>query len=320
MKQVASESSKVVIRAEPNVSARAAVVETGFTPRRKTHFDPTPRRWVCFDVDDVVAPGFDIRERPGEAIAWLIRTHFPAEFQNTRILWQLSSSAGVKDAETIKVHVWAWLSRPLGAAELKGWRALSGFPADEALFRDVQVHYVANPSFIGAPDPCAQRWGILEGELGEIVVPAIDMEAAREVARERGESLSGLVAGKDVAEILSKMGDGEGGHGFHAVIISAQMKWARTTPPAFYERQREGLKKAIRDAARSAPRRQGRSLADVERDYLADDILDKGLDGAIRRVRERRTVAEEFPRVLPLAEAEETLKGALRRFFGEGFR
>lgn len=321
LKDAAADPSHVVIRAKPNALAAASVAATGFTRRNKDCFDAVPRRWVCIDVDDVTAPGFDIRAAPGTTVAWLIKTHFPPEFQRARIIWQLSSSAGLKDPERVKVHLWCWLSRPLGFEEMKAWRMLSGFPADDAMFRDVQIHYIADPSFEGAPDPCSQRWGILEGEQDEIQVPEIDIAQAREKAAERGESLTGMVSGKDVAAILAKMGDGEGGHGFHAVILSAQMKWARVTPPAFYDRQREALKAEIRKAARSAYRRPGRSLEEVERNYLTDDALDKGIDGAIRRVRERNVeAAADFPHTMPLTEAQSEILGAARRFFGEALQ
>ncbi|MFU0505852.1 hypothetical protein [Pseudaminobacter sp. NGMCC 1.201702] len=321
LRETAVDPSRVVIRAEPNASAFAAIAETGFTRRNKECFAATPRRWVCVDVDSVTAPGFDIRTDPAGVVAWLVKTQFPPEFQNTRILWQLSSSAGLRDPEAVKVHLWCWLSRPLGFQELKAWRLQGGFPADDAMFRDVQIHYVADPSFQGAPDPCARRWGVLEGEHGEIHVPEIDLTQARQKAADRGESLTGLVSGKDVAEILSKMGDGDGGHGFHAVIISAQMKWARTTPPAFYDRQRAALKQAIREAARNAQRRPGRSLADVERDYLTDDVLDRGIDGAIKRAKERQVeAAADFPPFVPLREAQTAIYAAARQFFKEALR
>ena len=179
----------------------------------------------------------------------------------------------------------------------------------------MQIHYVADPSFEGADDPCSQRWGILEGEHDEIQVPEIDLEQARHAAKARGESFSGMVGGTDVADILSKMGDAEGCHGFHRVILSAQMKWARTTPPAFYSREREPLKQFIREAARNAYRRPGRSSADVEA-YLTDGALDKGIDGAIRKAAERQAEAtSDFAALLPLDDAQNDIFTHARQFF-----
>ncbi|MGH6860985.1 MAG: hypothetical protein ACRECY_12050, partial [Phyllobacterium sp.] len=282
LRALAASPDKIAIRGEPNENARAAIAVKGFTQRNKESFDATPRRWVCIDVDNVILPGHDIARDPDRAVEHLVNTHFPPEFQNTRIVWQLSSSAGLKDPELVKCHLWCWLSRPLGFQELKAWRVLAGFPADEALFRDVQIHYVADPAFQGAPDPCARRWGVLDGEHDEIKVPLIDIEAAKSIAHARGESFSGMVRGKDVADILSKMGDGEGQKGFHAVILSAQMQWARTTSPGRYAIERETLKAKIREAARNAYRQPGRTIADVET-YLTDSALDSGIDGAIKR-------------------------------------
>lgn len=299
---------KIIIRGEPNANAHASIAEKGFTKRNKECFDATPRRWVCIDADNVILPGYDITRDPNAAVKALIETHFPPEFQNTRIVWQLSSSAGLKDPELIKVHLWCWLSRALDFQELKAWRVLKDFPADEALFHDVQIHYVADPAFQGAPDPCARRWGILDGEHAEIQVPLIDVEQAKNVARERGENFSGMVPGKDVADILSKLGNGEGGKGFHAPIISAQMRWARTTHPARYTQEREALKAQIRQAALSAPRGPHHSL-DYVKGEISDRTLDSGIDGAIKSAAVQMEQAREFPVMVSLEQAQQFCAG-----------
>ena len=189
LRRVAADPSKTIIRAKPNAKAAESVEKTRDLPAaQKEHFDPTSRRWVCIDIDNLVAPGCDIRSNPGEMIDWVIKEKFPPEFQDTRIVWQLSSSAGIKDPEAVKLHLWIWLSRPPGFEELKAWRSLGQFPVDDAPFRDVQIHYTANPSFEGAPDPCVTRWGVIEGTREVVEVPAIDLEAAKAGARERGEN------------------------------------------------------------------------------------------------------------------------------------
>ena len=287
LKEIAARVSDTIIRAKPTAEVAKMVAEKGFARRNKQLYRPTPRRWAMFDIDDMTAlEGYDIRERPEELVAWVIRERFPAEFQDTQIVWQLSSSAGVGAPNAVKLHLFAWLSRPMGWKELEAWKRLGGLPVDGAPFRDVQVMYLADPVFVRAPDPCPIRWGITAGSREAIEVPFIDMEEAKEIANSRGIDLKAkAVPGVDVSEILSRLGDQEGGYGFHDPILAANMKWARTTPPAFIDDKeaRAAHKVEVRAAARAAYRRPGRTEQDVER-YLTDEYLDGDIETAVRKI------------------------------------
>ncbi|BAB50794.1 hypothetical protein [Mesorhizobium japonicum] len=320
--ETAADPSKTVIRGEPNGSAFESVAQRGRTRRLNAHFDDKPRHWVCVDIDKFPGPEeMDIRREPEEMLSWLLRTQFPEEFQNVRAVWQLSSSAGVKGGvNIINMHVWFWLDRPLGEAELKAWRSMRGFPADPRLFLRVQIHYTANPVFQGASDPCGARWGWLEGARDFVSVPSIGL--ANEAPRGEGTGWGDIVSGDSVEEILAQMGEGEEHlKGFHAVILSAGMHWAKATPPSRWEAEMPALKEMIRKAARSAPRT--RSLQDIEERYLTDGELDRIIRGATQRVvklyadMDEAPAEADYPLELPLAEAEKVLEDAARDFFAE---
>jgi hypothetical protein len=64
--------------------------------------------------------------------------------------------------------LWYWSDVLHDDAELRRWassvNAIAGLKLiDTALYRRVQAHYVAAPSFIGMQDPLPTRWGIRDG-------------------------------------------------------------------------------------------------------------------------------------------------------------
>ncbi|ATU90636.1 hypothetical protein [Phyllobacterium zundukense] len=313
--KVASQSStKTVIRGEPSAVARIAQNEQGFVLRRKEMcFDPAPRRWAMIDIDDFSMPGYNVAREPEKAIAALVREHFPAEFQDTKIAWQLSSSAGLKDPDMVKVHLWVWLSRPMHDDEMKAWCRMRGFPADMKVFDSIQLHYIADPQLIGAPDPVAQRWGRLEGSNDEVKVPHIDVEQIKADLHARGENLGDVVPGKDVAEILSKAGDGENGYGYHAPIRDAIMLAIRTTHPAKYEQMRGNLKTQIREAVLVAPR-GGHHTLDYVKQAISDRSLDSSIDGAIRRENAQIMEVSPLPILMPFENAQAVFAAAFADF------
>ena len=171
-----------VIRAEPLPGLLGRIVK-----RRKNGdqaaFVEVRRCAFMVDSDSLPLPeGLDLLVRPEEAARHLI-AQLPSEFHDVSCHWQLSSSAGIKTATTIKMHIWFMADRPLLDAELKLWAkvynahwALSrGLPwkgregqkhklIDDALFQGVQPHYTATPLFHdGRVDPVSRRSGLLVG-------------------------------------------------------------------------------------------------------------------------------------------------------------
>jgi hypothetical protein len=148
-------------------------------------FVATPRAWVMVDIEPDTAPAWIDSTDPVLVGGWL-RRQLPGPFRMARCVVQLSSGAGIKAG--LRAHLWFWLDRALGRLELE--RLLAGVDGlDPATLRDVQVHYVAAPVFVGVDDPVVERIAILPG-YAEVKVPDLmpastrpALACARPVAR-----------------------------------------------------------------------------------------------------------------------------------------
>jgi hypothetical protein len=136
--------------------------------KAEASFVATPRAWVMVDIEPEIAPAWIDPTDPVLVGGWL-RRQLPGPFRMARCVVQLSSSAGVKAG--LRAHLWFWLDRGLGRLELE--RLLAGVDGlDPATLRDVQIHYVAAPVFVGVDDPVFERIAILPG-YEEVKVPAL---------------------------------------------------------------------------------------------------------------------------------------------------
>lgn len=130
-----------------------------------------PHHWLMIDFDGVQVDGGVNVTNPEPAIRSAIERHLPDYFQGVTCVWQLSSSAGLKPAAGLKVHLWFWLSRPISNDEGKRWSRRCVPENDPSLFQRVQPHFVSDPKFVGMPDPVPQRMGLLGGERDEVPFP-----------------------------------------------------------------------------------------------------------------------------------------------------
>lgn len=140
-------------------------------------FREIPRRWMMVDVD-----GLDKDHEPDwgsaagcQAAMDRLLGQLPMELRTAGYIWQVSSSAGVKGGG-LRAHLWFWLDRPLGEAELTRWAesvndAAGQRVVDPAVHRTIQPLYVANPIFEGMLDPVARRLGYVPG--GAAVLPKL---------------------------------------------------------------------------------------------------------------------------------------------------
>ena len=102
----------------------------------------------------------------------------------------------------INVHLWFWLDRPCYDNELKTW--LSGYPADDRMFNQIQIHLTANPQFgDGAVDPYPNRSGLFESGTGlsTVTVPsglAFRSAVASRSSKQRTRGKSGLLDPSDI--------------------------------------------------------------------------------------------------------------------------
>lgn len=126
------------------------------------------RRWLALDIDGlprpVNVPAVDLVACAGIAIAAL-----PPEFHDVRCLAQATAGHGYKPG--LRLRLWYWLDRPLGAAELKRW--FGGAPADHALFSPAQIIYTAAPVFAGKNDPLPARLVRLPHGTACVAVPEL---------------------------------------------------------------------------------------------------------------------------------------------------
>jgi hypothetical protein len=228
-----------------------------------------------FDFDDTPCPpDIDAENDPEAAVEFLI-SQLPAEFQNTTCWFQWSSSAGVWGWNNLRAHIFFWLDRPIPDDELKDWAKRIDAKIDKSLFNGVQVHYTAAPFFDdGVADPVSQRSGLLKKEEQSV--------ALRLLPKPEKKSHSGTR--KPFAEAvgfenwLVRIGDHEGGEGFHAPIRGAIASYVSTHGGVA---DRDALKEHLRDRISNAENHH-RDEATIEH-YMSDAYLDASIDGAIEK-------------------------------------
>lgn len=127
-----------------------------------------PRRWMMIDVDSLDKTYVADWGTPAgcQAAADKLLGQLPMELRTAGHIWQASASAGVKSG--LRMHLFFWLDRPLGEAELTRWGESVNDAAgqkivDLAVFHTVQPLYVADPLFDNMLDPVAQRLGYIPG-------------------------------------------------------------------------------------------------------------------------------------------------------------
>ena len=173
--------------------------------RTKENFEPQPHRWIMLDIDGVEAQsGRTMSELSDEELLAEAVQYLPAEFQQAKCWYHLSSSMGIKPG--IRVHLWYWLDRFVSDQEKTAW--FSGHHVDLALFNPVQLHLTANPEFIGGDDPYPERFGLYEPErcADTVTVP----ETFPEASSSRRATAKHVRAGNMIehAEIIRDEGTG----------------------------------------------------------------------------------------------------------------
>jgi hypothetical protein len=212
---------------------------------------PDGRLYALFDFDKVALPdGLELRTDTVVQVFNFLVSLLPREFQNVSYHGQLSSSAGIFGNAIVSAHIWFWLASRIPDSELKRWaKFVNGGPnsnlIDASLFQHVQAHYTANPIFVGMDDPFPDRSWLVTKELDsvEIVVPTtkpIQPLAPSSTAAGVSQLHSG-----GFEHHLSRIGDHEGGDGFHAPIRDAAASYVathgieETDPEALYQFLRE---------------------------------------------------------------------------------
>jgi hypothetical protein len=164
LSKLQSDPHRLIIRGAPHPASDLSmpVRRKGYVPSAESindaPFQDTPQPWLMLDIDKLKLPEtFDINKDPQKAITYAI-AQLPKEFHNASVHWQLSASAGLRDAGYISAHLFYWLTEPVSSQRLKQWgkainESMGSKLIDTALFQAVQIHYTAGPIFQEMPDP-----------------------------------------------------------------------------------------------------------------------------------------------------------------------
>ena len=161
LSELANDRYKAVIRGK-----RKEGVHTP-SPRRSkgdtATFEPCKHRWLCADFDSIPYDELDIKNDPKTAIEFL--KEWLPDVLRRECVFRFSSSQSVplnsnSDAhKTIRAHLYFWLDESLSDEDAKYFFDYHDCPVDLSLFNAVQLHYTADPIFVGIPNPVEKRIG-----------------------------------------------------------------------------------------------------------------------------------------------------------------
>lgn len=216
---------------------RPAVIEGAPAEIRRKSSGPeqqlidVPRSWLMVDIDkDVLTfPRLWMR-KPERHIRKLIRAALPSAFHGAGVIAQFSSQMDA-DGGTPRVHLWFWLHRPLISSEAKHW--LKGSPIDRSVYNRGQPHFTAAPIFEDGVDPLGDsRIVFMPG-------PVVEVPDGRDTSTAE-EAGGGIDTSVDISNFvnldygdngwrrgISKIGDHDGGDGFHIGIRNAAINYIR---------------------------------------------------------------------------------------------
>jgi predicted P-loop ATPase len=230
-----------------------------------------PRRWVMIDFDRVVAPdGIDPAADPESAITFLVSL-LPSEFTDVTCHWQFGSSQGFRPG-LLSAHLWFWLDREVDDRDLERWaKENRATGVDPAVFRPVQIHYTAAPTFEGVPDPLPRRSGFRKGSRDEvaIVIPAESQRLSRGAGR-------GLKPAVGFEGYVARIGTEDG---FQGPIMSAIAAYVRAHGAGGTDT--EALAAVLRSALLEADP-GGRDEAEIAR-YASDAYLRDKIEWTIAK-------------------------------------
>lgn len=115
---------------------------------------PCGRRWLAVDIDDLPntwgTPA--THDEMLAIVQGIVESSLPPEFHHANYWFQWSSSMGLRDWSTVKIHLWFLLREPKTDAVLEQWAETNG-TIDPCVYRTVQPNYLARPLFIRMTDP-----------------------------------------------------------------------------------------------------------------------------------------------------------------------
>lgn len=297
------------------------------TPNEYPFID-IPEHWLCIDIDSLNIPhDADYDSMSREAIDYAVSL-LPEEFHSVSLIGQFSSSVGIFNSSSIKLHLWFWLKDPVDTYSLRKWgqeiNRLKGFKfIDTNLYNPVQPHYIVPPEFRGdIEDPINGRTLIIRKDIAEVDYdfPEGTTEANNVEPRAQSDtqfhdsSVSGVHGYKNILELL---GDHEHGEGFNDVLLRATASLVATEGKEWVWDHRTSILHDLRDRIDRADR------STHSEDYIESKKSPKYLFGMIDSAIEKgygEGKDHEPPYFdntpLTLKEGEKKLQDAVRRFQG----
>jgi hypothetical protein len=238
----------------------------------KGNFEAVPGGvpWVMLDIDKLPVASLGLttnEDRLNHLISLL-----PPEFADVTYHYQWSSSAGLAGWDFLSCHLFFFLSEPWPCRTLYerfdhgDWQACE---VDPAPFTPNQIHYMAAPQFIGAPDPLGcDRSGLVRRNHDTVTISPWVRDIAPPplfTPAEREQRFSGA----GFAELL-----GDIGPNYHRPILRAVAHYIAVTA----EPDIAWLIDQLTDAIWAAP--YGKNN---KNDYLDRRYLDRVIAGAVSK-------------------------------------
>jgi hypothetical protein len=268
------------------------------------------RNCLMIDIDKPVCDvPDDWQDNPKALVMEIIKKALPDEFHNAGVVWQWSSSMGIKKGVP-KVHLWFRLNEPIDSKTAKRWLSAWSMYHDESVLQTGQPHFTATPVFEGMDDPVRERIGMIDGP--DVIVPPIP---------ERGIFPNFIGDSRIVGKGYEFYRDQIGIQDFHMSMRSAVGSYISTNwPDPDVEWLRGDLRQHILTCEASH-----RTMD--ERKHRAGDHLDKLIEWTLQMQRERTELEQreitEFENAMRAeieADAKRPCGRDLQRQFFDGLR
>ena len=277
--------------------------------------------WIMIDVDKLLLPsGMDVVKEPLSAIQYAIE-QLPSEFHDASYHWQLSASAGLYDSNTLSVHLYYWLDRPLSNELLRRWakRAAPKNVIDPAVYNPVQLHYTAAPLFA---DDTANPFRDNRSGFTTKTKNSVCLKLPSAEERNKGISSAASPIESDenrvrgFSNILATLGDHDDGEGFYNPLLRSTASYVSKVGRKVAESSIDSLVSTLRSAIDNA-NQSSHCLDEIER-YKSEQFLIDLIKGAIDKFGDSAKLPPYFnTKQLSLAEGEDALEKAITEFAEE---
>jgi len=228
--------------------------------------------FAMFDFDDFPTHP-DLQE--DERLEWLVM-HLPEYCHNVTYHYQWSSQAGLEGWDTLRCHIWFWLTEPRTDTEMVLWAEETGV-IDESVMRTVQLNYTGAPLFYGVENPLPDnRSGLVKKEQDSVLIPkstapSTDMKFKRQADLVTGKTFGNVTGFENHLASI--------GPRYHMPIQRAIASWVVSTG---VPTDQFSLKQRVKARIVVAP-----IGASEKSYYLNDRYLDASIRGAISKFESR---------------------------------